>query len=181
MAQPGRSCCVNRDGQCCEAAEWALRPRSQRFSGAPIQGSQADVISAFHAVAQYAEQLRGALLPRADEFALYCSSCWRLLCDPRILWPYFKRGQIEPLEAMATKFEESVEPRGRGEILRQYRGFRMAISSKPPGKAAWSVPEATRRAFQRQSLSEKSGDKFEDPRQIRIPKGRDEPHKGHVY
>ena len=104
-----------------------------------------------------------------------------MLCFPRLLCPYFKRAQIEPLEAMATKLEESVEPRGRGEILRQYCGFRMAISSKPPGKAAWWVPEVARRAFQRQALSEKSGDKFENPRQIRIPKGRDEPRKGHFF
>ena len=104
-----------------------------------------------------------------------------MLCDPRLLWPYFKRAQSEPLEAMAAKFEKSVEPRGRREIARQFCGFLMAISSKPPGKAAWWVPEATRRAFQRRALREKSGDKFENPRQIRIPKGRDEPHKGHFF
>ena len=104
-----------------------------------------------------------------------------MLCDPRLLCPYLERAQIELLVAMATKLEESVEPRRQGEILQQYCGFQMAISGEPPGKAAWWVPEATRRAFQRQALSEKSGDKFENPRQIRIPKGRDEPHKGHFY
>ena len=144
---------------------WAdLTAAEPKFQQRSLRGARADVISACDEVAQYAEQLSGALLKRV-KVNLHWSTTLASECFAThvLTSPDLKRAQYEALDAMVTKFQEYVELPGRGDILRQYRDLRMAISSKAPGKAAWRVAETASRTLQRQDLGEESGDESEAP------------------